>query len=117
MFPRKYESAEMLLGHTSSITALCFSLDGDYLASGCESGVVLVTATGSWEIVQKVVGISPVTALQWDPIFPMTLVCGFASGAIVTLHIGDGDLVSLTFFHKGDARAVTTRPRRANLTI
>lgn len=100
MFARKYESSETLSGHTSSITALRFSPDGDYLASGCESGVVLVTATESWETVQKVVNISPVTALQWDSTFPMTLVCGFASGAIVTVHIGDGDLVSLTFFHR-----------------
>lgn len=78
---------------TSSITALCFSPDGNYLTSGCESGVVLVTAMDSWEIVQKVVNISPVTAVQWDSTFPMMLVCGFTSGAIVTLHIGDSDLV------------------------
>jgi WD40 repeat protein len=93
MLARKYESAKMLSGHTSSITALRFSPNGDYLASGCESGVILVTTTDSWETVQKVVNISPVTALQWDSTFPMTLVCGFASGAMVTIHIGDGDLV------------------------
>jgi WD40 repeat protein len=69
MFARKYESAETLTGHTSSITTLWFSPDGDYLASGCESGVVLVTATESWEVIQKVVNFSPVTALQWDSKF------------------------------------------------
>lgn len=107
MLARKYESTETLSGHTSSITTLRFSPDGNYLASGCESGVVLVTATESWEVVQKVVNISPVTALQWDSTFPMTLVCGFASGAVVTVHICDGDLVSPTSFHEDDTWAIT----------
>jgi WD40 repeat protein len=97
MFAHKYESAEILSGHTSSITVLLFSPDGEYLASGCESGVVLVTATESWENVKKLVNVSPVTALLWDPTFPMTMVCGFASGAVLTVHIGDSDLVRLRF--------------------
>ena len=93
MFTHKYESAETLSGHTSSITALLFSPDGKYLASGSENGLVLVTVTESWETVKKLVNVSPVTALLWDPTFPMTLVCGFASGAILTVHIGESDLV------------------------
>jgi hypothetical protein len=32
----------------------------------------------------------------------MTLVSGFAGEAVVTVHIGDGDLVSLSFFPKGE---------------
>ena len=93
MFTHKYESAETLSGHTSSITALLFSPDGKYLASGSENGLVLVTVTESWETVKKLVNVLPVTALLWDPTFPMTLVCGFASGAILTVHIGESDLV------------------------
>lgn len=93
MLTHKYESAETLSGHTSSVTVLLFSPDGEYLASGCENGVVLVTATTSWEVAKKLVNVSPVTALLWDPTFPMTVVCGFASGAILTVHIGDSDLV------------------------
>lgn len=96
MFTPKYEHAETLSGHRSTITALRFSQDGEYLASGSESGTVLVTATETWEIVQKVVNISPVTALEWDSTFPMALVCGFSSGAVVTVHIRDEYLVSLT---------------------
>ena len=97
MVTHKYEYVETLLGHTSSITVLLFSPDGEYLASGCESGVVLVTATDPWKTVKKLVNVSPVTAILWDPTFPMTIVCGFASGAIVTVHIGDSDTVRRFF--------------------
>lgn len=97
MLAPKYESAKTLSGHTSSITALLFSPDGEHLASGCEGGVVLVTATRSWGIVKKLVNVSPVTALLWDPTFPMTVVCGFSSGAILTVHVGGGDSVRPRF--------------------
>lgn len=95
MFSHKYESLETLSGHTSSITAILFSPDGEYLASGSENGVVLVSSTESWETVKTLVNVSPVTALLWDPTFPMTLVCGCASGAMLTVHIGGSDLVRL----------------------
>ena len=97
MVTHKYEYVETLPEHTSSITVLLFSPDGEYLASGCESGVVLVTATDPWKTVKKLVNVSPVTAILWDPTFPMTIVCGFASGAIVTVHIGDSDTVRRFF--------------------
>ena|ERR1700753_3489475 len=89
MRSHKYESAKTLSGHTSSVTVVLFSPDGEYLASGCENGIILVVATDSWETVKKLVNVSPVTALLWDPTFPMTLLCGFASGAMLTVHIGD----------------------------
>ena len=97
MLAHKYESAETLSGHKSSITVLLFSPDGEYLASGSEDGMILVTATESWEVEKKLVNVSPVTALLWDITFPMTLVCGFASGAILTVHIGESDQVRLDF--------------------
>ena len=93
MVMRKYEPVKTLSGHTGSITVLCFSPDGRYLASACENGVVLVTATESWEAVNKLVNVSSVTAVVWDPTFPMTVVCGFASGAVVTVHTGDTNAV------------------------
>lgn len=113
MLARRFENAETLSGHTSSITTLRFSPEGEYLASGCEGGVVLVTSTESWQIVQKAVNISPVTALRWDCTFPMTLVCGFASGAVLTVHIGDtdNDLVSQTLFHKTRAKTTNSAGR------
>ena len=93
MVAHKYESVETLSGHATSITVLQFSPNGEYLASGSECGTILVTGTESWKTVKKLVNVSPVTALLWDPTFPMMLVCGFASGAILTVHIDTGDLV------------------------
>lgn len=95
MLSRKYEGVETLSGHTSSIFVVLFSPDGEYLASGCENGLILITSTESWETVGRLLNVSSVTALLWDPTFPMTLVCGFASGAVLTVHIGENDLVSL----------------------
>ena len=96
MLAHKYECSKTLTGHTSSITVVLFSPDGEYLASGSETGVILVTATESWTTVKKLMNVSPVTALLWDPTFPMTVVCGFASGAMITVHVGDNDLVRPT---------------------
>ena len=93
MLTHKYECTATLTGHTSSIAVLLFSPDGEYLASGSETGAIFVTATESWTPVTKLLNVSPVTALLWDPTFPMTILCGFASGAIITVHIGDHDIV------------------------
>lgn len=97
MLARRYECSTTLSGHASSVTVLRFSPGGEYLASGSETGIVLVTNTETWKTMKKLVNVSPVTALLWDPTFPMTLLCGFASGAMVTVHIGENDLVRACF--------------------
>ena len=95
MLSPKYESVETLSGHVSSITVLRFSYDGKYLASGSEDGTILVISTGTWETVSRLVNVSPVTALLWDRTFLMMLVCRFASGAMLTVHIDQRDQVSI----------------------
>jgi len=95
MVSYKFKSATKLSGHSSSISVLAFSPTGEYLASGSDDGTILVTATRSWEVVKKLVNVSPVTALMWDSTFPMMILCGFASGAVLTVNVGGSDQVRM----------------------
>ena len=71
-------------GHTSDITALQFSPDGKFLASGSGDGVLLVFSTSDWEPVKRFVDVSSLNTLVWHPAIPKTLICGYASGDVHT---------------------------------
>ena len=88
-----YKSTATLPGHTASVRVLRFSPNGNYLASGGEDGLVLVFSTDSWELVARIVNVSPVAALMWHSTFPKTITCGFISGAVVTICLDSGDRV------------------------
>ncbi|KAF9778446.1 WD40-repeat-containing domain protein [Thelephora terrestris] len=86
-----YEPTATLSGHTDSVRVLRFSPHGNYLASGGDDGLILVFSTDTWRMVAKIVNVSPVTALLWHSAFPKTIMCGFHSGAVVTICLDSGD--------------------------
>jgi len=82
-------------GHTNGITVLCFSPDGQFLASGSGDGVIIVFSTSSWGPVKRFVDASSINALVWHPVIPKTLICGCASGDVHTLRFESHRLVSV----------------------
>lgn len=85
MIEPPYSLATSLSGHIDSINALEFSPSGKYLASGGQDGQLFIFSTKTWEPVKKYADVSPLTALAWHPTFPMTVICGFASGDLITI--------------------------------
>lgn len=108
MLPHKYNNIATISGHSSPISVVLFSFDGKYLASGSDDGTILINATRSWKVVKRLTNVSPVTALMWDPTLPMMLLCGFATGAVVTVHIGHGDQVRTHFYSHSCLAEIST---------
>lgn len=90
-----YDLETSLPGHIDSINALQFSSAGGYLASSGQDGQLFIFSTKTWKPVRKYANASPLTALVWHPTFPKTVICGFASGDLVTICF-DGTQVYLS---------------------
>lgn len=80
-----YKHKTSLHGHSGPITALSFSLDGKYLATGSENGTLIIYGTMNWLPLMRFVDLSPLTSLTWHPFKKRILFCGFASGDVHTL--------------------------------
>ena|ERR1700753_18534 len=92
--PRYTLNTTLPKGHSNFISALEFSPDGKFLASGGEDGVVLVFSTSTWKPIKRFIDASPLTALTWHPSFPKTLMCGYRSGDVHTVNFESHLLVS-----------------------
>ena len=68
--------------HTEAITALEFSPDGKFLASGGDDGAIFVFSTSSWVPVKRYLDVSPVSVLVWDCRRRYLLLSGHQSGDV-----------------------------------
>jgi len=85
MSTRRYKHEITVTGLNESISALEFSPDGKFLASGCEDGSVVVFSTLDWKSLYTFADVSPSTSLTWHPRVEGLLFCGFKSGDVHTL--------------------------------
>jgi WD40 repeat protein len=81
-FPYLHETT--LRGHEESVTAMEFSPDGRFLASGSEDGLLLIFSTLEWKLVRRLVDASPLTSLTWHPLRDR-IFCGFKGGDVHTV--------------------------------
>jgi WD40 repeat protein len=83
MFPTELSLQTILEEcHTEAITALEFSPDGKFLASGGDDGAILIFSTSSWTPVKRYLDVSPVGVLMWDCRRRYLLLSGHQSGDV-----------------------------------
>jgi WD40 repeat protein len=103
--PRYVLDTTLPTGHSNSITALRFSPDGGFLASGSGDGVLMIFSTSMWKPVKRFVDASSVTAVVWHPTFPKTLICGYGSGDVHTMNFESHSLVSTSLYQPHQSRS------------
>lgn len=89
-------SLHKILGesHTAAVTALDFSPDGKFLASGGDDGAIFIFSTSSWTPAKRYLDVSPVSVLVWVRERHYLLLSGHQSGDIHLVTM-DRSLVSL----------------------
>ena len=92
--PRYSPDTTLPTGHNNTITALQFSPDGKFLASGSGDGILMVFSTSTWKPIKRFVDAGSLTAVVWHPTFPKTLICGYGSGDVHTVNFESHLLVS-----------------------
>lgn len=85
-------------GHSNGITALQFSPEGRFLASGSGDGILLVFSTSTWKPVKRFVDASSVNTLVWHPTIPKTIISGCASGDVHTTLFESHGLVKYSVY-------------------
>jgi WD40 repeat protein len=95
--PRYTLHTTLSTGHSNSITALQFSPDGYFFASGSADGVVMIFSISTWKPMKRYVDASPLTVLIWHPTFPKTLICGYRSGDVHTINFQSHSIASYRF--------------------
>ena len=89
MSQNSYEFNVTVSGHTGSITALQFSPDCKFLASGSNHGVLLIFSTSSWRPLKRLIDASPITTIIWHETERYLLLCGCESGDLYFLHLAE----------------------------
>jgi len=82
-----YELNVTLTGHSGTVTALQFSPDCKFLASGNNRGVLLIFSTSSWRPLKQLIGTSPITTVLWHNTERYLLLCGYESGDLHFLNL------------------------------
>ncbi len=81
-----FAAARSLRGHVSSINVLAFSPDGRLLASGADDNHIIIYDLLSFEQVQRIDGLAPVTSLLWSADVEQ-LYAGFGDGRVLIVSI------------------------------
>ena len=82
-----YKLEFTLTGHTGTITALEFSPDSRFLASGSNHGVLLLFSTSTWRPLKRLIDASPITTIVWHSENRYLLLCGCESGDLYFLSL------------------------------